>query len=124
MVESTTTDKQNAAQVNQQQDAEALRNFMLDATVNFAITLGKTEKVEGSYVKFKVGGVNYSCDKRKTADENNVLWIDTAPPDRERFEYAVFDARTRKLKASLFLTARQLFDILAHLEAKHAALFD
>jgi len=36
----------------------------------------------------------------------------------------VFDAKTRKLKASLFLTASQLFDILAHLEAKHAALFD
>ena len=78
----------------------------------------------GSPVYFNVGGVNYDCTKRKTTGENNALWIDTVSPDREKFEYAVFDAKTRKLKASLFLTARQLFNMLAYLEAKHAALFD
>ena len=73
---------------------------------------------------FAVNGVGYSCDKRSTPGENDALWIYNSYPDRQRHESAVFDARTRKHKASLFLTARQLFDMLAHLEQKHAALFD
>jgi len=78
----------------------------------------------GSSVDFNVGGVEYTCIKRKTSGKNNTIWIDNDPPDKDKLESAMFDAKTRKLKASLFLTARQLFDMLAHLEAKHAALFD
>jgi len=36
----------------------------------------------------------------------------------------VFDARTKELKASLFFTAKELFDMLALLEVEHAKLFD
>ena len=70
-----------------------------------------------------MGGVEYTCYKRKTPAGTHILWITTILIDK-RHDTAVFDARTRKLKASLFLTASQFFDILAHLEAKHAALFD
>ena len=117
MVEKTNKNEQNAAQVIQQENDEALQLFMLSASVDFSRTNGfeKTKKV-GSSVDFNMGGVNYICDKRKIPGENNALWITNAYPDSDKHETAAFDARTRKLKASLFLTARQLFDMLALLE--------
>ena len=125
MVESTKTNEQNAAQLIQQQADEELESFMLSASCEFADLNGllKTKKV-GSSVYFKMGGVNYCCDKRRTPAEKYVLYITADVPNRKMYHEAVFDAKTKRLKASLFLTARQLFDMLAILNAKHAELFD
>ena len=82
MVESTTTDKQNAAQLTQQEKEEALQDLMNSASVDFTRNNGYygTEDV-GSSVDFNVGGVEYTCIKRKTHGKNNTLWIDNNPPD-------------------------------------------
>ena len=82
MVESTTTDKQNAAQLTQQEKEKALEDFMTSASVEFARNSGYygTEEV-GSSVDFNVGGVEFACIKRKTHGKNNTLWIDNNPPD-------------------------------------------
>ena len=83
MVESTTTDKQNAAQLTQQEKEKALQDFMTSASVEFDRN-NRYHGIEdvGSSVDFNVGGVEYACIKRKThGKDNNTLWIDNNPPD-------------------------------------------
>ena len=67
-----------------------------------------------------MNGVEYNCDLRATPGENNSLWIYA----EEREHYAVFDARTKDLKASLFFPAEELFEALAILKKDHADMFD
>lgn len=122
MVESTKTDKQSAAQVIQQQEDEALEYFMRSASIDFNKPyIDDTENKTTSF--FKMNGVEYTCSKRETSAGNNILFI-TGDLIENRHNSAVFDARTKKLKGSLFFTGRQLFDMLNFLKANHAKLFD
>ena len=126
MVESTTTDKQNAAQGTQQQESQTLESFMYSASYAFDCINGlkELERVGKRNVCFKVDEVNYTCFKRKTPAGNVILWIIADGHRAYEHNRAVFDAKTKELKASIFFTGTELFDMLCVLEDKHAALFD
>ena len=114
------TNKQNVAQ------DKTLESFMYKASYAFDCNNGlkELERVGKRNVSFKVDEVNYTCFKRKTPAGNVILWIIADGPSAYEHNRAVFDAKTRKLKASIFFTGTELFDMLAVLEDKHAALFD
>ena len=114
------TNKQNVAQ------DKTLESFMYSASYAFDCNNGlkELERVGQKNVCFKVDEVNYTCFKRKTPAGNVILWIIADGHKAYEHNRAVFDAKTKELKASIFFTGTELFDMLALLEDEHPEVFD
>ena len=65
----------------------------------------------------------YVCERRPCYQKSSAVWIrnDSKP---ETCELAVLDAKTKKVRASLFLTARALYALRISLESDHPEVFE
>ena len=121
MVDQTKKNEQNAAQIIQQQEDEELEDWMRSEYLDFNTTNGFNATSNSSEVTFYLDGAKHYCNRRTTPGENASLWISK---DTESFNRAVFDARTKKMRASLFFRARELFQMMPLIAAEHPEMFD
>ena len=90
--------------------AKRLKENKEQASRDFETVLGKRKSVVHSFVILKVDGTEYLCAKRTRPGWNALLWINVRGETSGK--RAVFEAKTKKMRASIFFDVNELLQIM------------